>query len=514
MEAQLLDSEYAKIAYVEQHGPGNEQALTRLHTVCGHLIALPCSAEEAPGEQPSKPPARKGPRTITITDSETNKTITLTVEKGSIRASELRQIGLKSYDPGYLNTASARSSITYIDGMAGKLLYRGYRIEELAERSNFLEVAYLLIFGELPTKAQFLDWKKQVMEHTYVHSNLSELMHSFRYDAHPMGMLVSSVAAMGTFYPDANPALQGTDVMNSKQVVFKQIVRLIGKMPTIAAYAYRHRIGRPFNAPDSSLSYTENFLAMLDRLQEPSYRPNPRLARALDILFLLHADHEMNCSTSAMRHITSAMTDPYTAVAGAAGALYGPFHGGANEAVLRMLEAIGSVDNIPSFLQKVKQKKTRLMGFGHRVYKNYDPRATIIRSIAYEVFSIMGDEPLITVAVELEKQALADEYFVSHKLFPNVDFYSGLIYKAMGFPTDMFPVLFAIPRTAGWLAHWYEQLQDKETKIARPQQLYEGPPERDYVAPSRRDNAIPSEISVGRSNFSKRRSVAVGADFA
>lgn len=346
------------------------------------------------------------------------------------------------------------------------------------------------------------------MGHTFIHQNMVELMQNFRYDAHPMGMFISTMAAMGTFYPECNPALQGKGVFSDMYVRNKQIVRIIGKVTTIAACAYRHRIGRPFNMPNSNLGYAENFLYMLDRLQEPSFLPNPRLARALNIMFILHADHELNCSTAAMRHIGSAMTDPYTALAGAASALYGPLHGGANEAVLRMLEKIGSKENIPAFLEGVKKKENLLMGFGHRVYRNYDPRAAIIRGIAYEVFSIMGEEPLIEVAVELEKLAREDDYFVSRKLFPNVDFYSGLIYRAMGFPTDMFPVLFAIPRTVGWLAHWNEQLNDPQSKIARPRQVYTGPPVREYTAIDKRNNSLPSELPLNSSQFSRRRGVA------
>merc|ERR1712137_95067 len=319
------------------------------------------------------------------------------------------------------------------------------------------------------------------MSHTYIHKDMAELMQNFRYDSHPMGMFIGSIAAMGTFYPECNPELRGSDVFKDEEMRNKQIVRIIGKVTTLAACAYRHRVGRPFNEPNSNLGYAENFLYMLDRLQEPSFRPNPRLARALDIMFILHADHELNCSTAAMRHIGSAMTDPYTALAGAASALYGPLHGGANEAVLRMLEKIGSKENIPAFLEGVKKKENLLMGFGHRVYRNYDPRAAIIRGIAYEVFSIMGEEPLIEVAVELEKLAREDDYFVSRNLFPNVDFYSGLIYRAMGFPTDMFPVLFAIPRSVGWLSHWSEFLDDKENRIIRPRQRYLGATSHDYT---------------------------------
>jgi citrate synthase len=354
-----------------------------------------------------------------------------------------------------MNTASATSRITFIDGSKGILLYRGYPIEQLAERSSFLECSYLLIYGALPSQAQLDYFVDRVMKHTFIHEDLANMMSSFRFNAHPMGMLISTVAAMSTLHPEANPALAGQDVYKNIDIRNKQIHRLIGTIPTISAFAYRHRIGREYVKPSfNSLSYCENFLYMLDHLSNPNYRPHPRLARALDILFILHADHEMNCSTAAMRHLASSGVDVYTCVAGSAAALYGPLHGGANEAVLRMLEKIGSVDKIPEFIEKVKSKKVRLMGFGHRIYKNYDPRAKIVRQIADEVFKIVGKEPLIEVAVALEKIALEDPYFVQRKLYPNVDFYSGLIYRAMGFPTDMFPVLFTIPRTAGWLAHW------------------------------------------------------------
>jgi len=450
---------------------------------------------------------KESENSITIRDNRTGETINVPIVEGTIPATVLAKLQLRSYDPGYFNTSPAHSAITFIDGDNGVLSYRGYPIEVLAERSNFLEVGYLLIYGDLPTRIQFQDWKDKVMSHTYLHPNLTQIMQNFRYDAHPMGMFISSIAAMGTFYPDANPALQGNDVFNDTKMRNKQIVRLIGKVSTIAACSYRHRVGRPFNQPDSSLGYTENFLYMLDRLQEISYRPNPRLARALDIMFILHADHELNCSTAAMRHIGSALTDPYTSLAGAAAALYGPLHGGANEAVLRMLEQIGTKDKIPEFLEGVKNKTRKLMGFGHRIYKNYDPRAKIIRAIAYEVFSIMGEEPLIEVAVELEAQARKDSYFVDRKLYPNVDFYSGLIYRAMGFPPDMFPVLFAIPRTVGWLAHWNEQLNDPETKIARPRQIYNGPKNREYIPMDKRSNTMDPEVPIYSSRLAMRRSV-------
>jgi len=473
--------------------------MERLNTIVGHVCA---AVDDSQSHEP-------GSNSVTITDNRTGKTINVPITDGTIPATSLNKLNLVSYDPGYFNTSPAYSAITFIDGDQGILSYRGYPIEVLAERSNFLEVAYLLLFGELPTKIQFQDWREKVMQHTYLHPNLTQIMQNFRYDAHPMGMFISSIAAMGTFYPESNPALQGQGVFNNEKTRNKQIVRLIGKVATIAACSYRHRVGRPFNEPDSTLGYTENFLYMLDRLQESAYRPNPRLARALDIMFILHADHELNCSTAAMRHIGSSLTDPYTALAGAAAALYGPLHGGANEAVIRMLEEIGTVDKIPEFIEGVKNKTRKLMGFGHRVYKSYDPRAKIIRSIAYEVFSIMGDEPLIDVAVELERQARADDYFVSRNLYPNVDFFSGLIYRSMGFPTDMFPVLFAIPRTVGWLAHWMEQLSDKDAKIARPKQVYIGSPTREYIPLEKRANEIGPEVSIHSSRLTQRRAVAL-----
>eukprot|EP01119_Soliformovum_irregulare_P007275 TRINITY_DN19679_c0_g1_i1.p1 TRINITY_DN19679_c0_g1~~TRINITY_DN19679_c0_g1_i1.p1 ORF type:complete len:490 (-),score=136.98 TRINITY_DN19679_c0_g1_i1:64-1323(-) len=414
-------------------------------------------------------------------------------------------MGLRLYDPAYLNTAMATSRICYIDGDKGVLTYRGYPIEELAEKSSFLEVAFLLINGNLPNRKQLDEWSHKIMTHTYIHENLTSLMKNFRYDAHPMGMLISSIAAMSTFYPEANAALSGQDIYKSVTLRNKQMYRIIGKLPTIAACAYRHRIGRPYTQPRSDLGYTENFLYMMDHLGESDFKPHPKLVRALDVLFILHADHEMNCSTAAMRHIASSLADPYTAVAGAAGALYGPLHGGANEAVLRMLTSIGSVENVPAFIEEVKSKKKKLMGFGHRVYKNYDPRAKIIRSIAYEVFEVMGKEPLVEVALALEKVALTDDYFVKRQLYPNVDFFTGLIYKSMGFPTDMFPVLFTIPRAVGWLAHWLEFLDDPENKIVRPRQVYKGEENRHYVAMVQRDSAEFPTSQVYSTLSNKRR---------
>lgn len=411
------------------------------------------------------------------------KTVKLSVRNGFFRAAELQKVGLATFDPGFTNTAMCESQITFIDGEKGHLLYRGYPIEELAERSSFMEVSFLLLYGELPSARQLAQWEHRVMRHTFVHQDIISLMQDFRYDAHPMGMLVSAFAAMGTLHPEANPALQGTNLYESKDVREKQVLRVLGKMPTVAAIAYRHRAGRPYNnpAPAGTLSYTENFLMMLDRLSEADYRPHPKLAKALDTLFILHADHELNCSTAAMRHLASSGVDLYTSISGSAGALYGPLHGGATEAVLRMLERIDTAERIPNFLEGVKSGLEKLMGFGHRVYKAYDPRARIIRKIAYEVFDVTGSDPLIDIAVALEKAARADDYFVKRNLYPNVDFYSGLIYKAMGFPTDYFPVLFAIGRTPGWLAHWMEFNSEKSRKIARPKQVYTGHGKRDFL---------------------------------
>lgn len=419
--------------------------------------------------------------TLTVTDNRTGKTYELPIENDTIRAIDLRQIkvnpddfGMMTYDPAYLNTASCKSIITYIDGAKGILRYRGYPIEQLAEKSSYLEVAYLLIHGKLPNQEELKHWVHRVMRHTYIHENLSDLLRTFRYDAHPMSIFISSIAAMSTFHPEAK------DVHN-EEIRNKQILRIIGKLPTIAAFAYRLRIGRPFNYPDRTLGYTGNFLYMLDYMNERDYEVHPNLSRALSILFILHADHEQNCSTSTMRAIGSSLPDPYSAIAGAAAALFGPLHGGANEAVLRMLTEIGSVSNIPKYVERVKKGEMRLMGFGHRVYKNYDPRASIIKEAARSVFEVTGTNPLIDIALKLEEIALNDDYFVSRNLYPNVDFYSGIIYQAMGFPVDMFPVLFAIPRAAGWLSQWIEMLGDSEQRIARPRQVYLGPSQRDYV---------------------------------
>jgi citrate synthase len=423
--------------------------------------------------------------TLTITDNRTGKQYEIPIQEGTIRAMDLRQIkvvpdefGMMTYDPAFMNTASCHSRITYIDGDKGVLLYRGYPIEQLAERSDFLETAYLILFGELPTEPQHQQWTRDITQHTMLHTNISKLMEGFQYDAHPMGMFISTVGALSTFYLDAKNIFSS----ESRRL---QTIRLIAKVPTIAAYAYRHSIGRPYNQPDNDLSYSGNFINMLFRMTG-KYTVNPVLERALDVLFILHADHEQNCSTSTMRNIGSSQADPYSCLAGAAAALYGPLHGGANEAVLRMLTEIGSLKNVPAFIKRVKGGDGRLMGFGHRVYKSYDPRAAIIKRIADLVFEVTGKNPLLEIALELERIALEDEYFVARRLYPNVDFYSGLIYQAMGFPVDMFPVLFAIPRTAGWIAQWEEMLLDPDQKIARPRQIYIGPAKRDYVSREKR----------------------------
>jgi citrate synthase len=421
--------------------------------------------------------------TLSIMDNRTGKSYEVPIENGTIRALDLRKIkasdddfGLMTYDPAYTNTAACKSRITFIDGDRGILNYRGFPIEQLAEKSNHLETSYLILFGELPTRAQFESWRHEITHHTIVHENIKELMGAFRYDAHPMGMLMSTVAALSTFYPEAKHIHEPANRR-------KQVVRLIAKMPTLAAFAYRHSVGLPFVYPDNDLSYCGNFLQMMFKMTEVKYRVNPVLERALEVLFILHADHEQNCSTSAMRGVGSSEVDPYSALAAAVAALYGPLHGGANEMVLRMLEEIGSKDKVPAFIKEVKQSggDVRLMGFGHRVYKNYDPRAKIIKIMADRVFRETRRNPLLEIALELERIALEDDYFIKRRLYPNVDFYSGLIYQAMGFPLDLFPVLFAIPRTAGWLAQWEEMLQDKEQKIARPRQVYLGSQRRDFV---------------------------------
>ncbi len=418
---------------------------------------------------------------LTIVDNRTGKSYEIPITHGTIRAVDLRQIkvgdtdfGLMTYDPAFMNTAATISRITYIDGDRGILHYRGYPIEQLAEKSTYLEVAYLLIHGELPTRGQLDEWVYHITHHTIVHENIKKFMEGYRYDAHPMGMLLGTVGALSTFYPDAKHIF---DAANRRI----QTHRLIAKMITIAAFTYRHNRGLPYVYPDNDLSYTGNFLNMLFKMTEVKYRPNPVLERALDVLFILHADHEQNCSTTAMRVVGSSHVDPYSAIAAAIAALYGPLHGGANEAVLRMLEEIGTVNRVPEFIKRVKAGEGRLMGFGHRVYKNYDPRARIIKQIADQVFEVTGRNPLLDIALELERIALQDDYFVKRRLYPNVDFYSGLIYQAMGFPPEFFTVLFAIPRTSGWIAQWEEMLLDPEQKIARPRQVYLGPDRRDYV---------------------------------
>jgi citrate synthase len=420
--------------------------------------------------------------TLTITDNRTGKSYEIPITHDTIRAMDLRQIkvneddfGMMSYDPAFKNTASTKSTITDIDGDKGILQYRGYPIEQLAEQSTYLEVAYLILNGELPTQSELDEWTREITHHTLIHENVKQLFDAFRYDAHPMGMLISSLAALSTFYPEARE-------IHDTAVRDLQVKRLIAKVPTLAAFAYRHSVGFPYNYPDNDLSYTGNFLNMMFKMVEPRYKPEPALERALDVLFILHADHEQNCGTNAMRSVGSSNVDPYCAAAAAAAALYGPLHGGANEAVIRMLTEIGSVDNIPPFIDRVKNREVRLMGFGHRVYKNYDPRAKIIKRIADEVFSVTGANPLLDIALELERIALEDDYFVERKLYPNVDFYSGIIYQAIGLPTAMFPVMFAIPRMVGWLSQWLEMLHDDEQAIARPRQIYLGARNRDYVS--------------------------------
>jgi citrate synthase len=421
-----------------------------------------------------------GRDSLTVRDNRTGHEYELAITDGTIRAADLKQIaveggpGLATYDPGFVNTASCRSSVTFIDGDEGILEYRGYPIEQLAEQSTFLEVSYLLLHGELPNSGQLDEWVHEVTYHTFVHENLKQFIQGFRYNAHPMGMLMASVSALSTFYPSAR------DIQDPANRLL-QITRLIAKMPTLGAFAFRHEQGRPYVYPDNRLSYTENFLAMLFKMSEPTYKADERLVKALEVLFILHADHEQNCSTNAVRSVGSSQVDPYSAVAAGVGALYGPLHGGANEAVLAMLRRIGTPDNIPGFIAGVKAGKEKLMGFGHRVYKNHDPRATIIKKACDDVFEVTGVNPLLKIAQELEKIALEDEYFVKRKLYPNVDFYSGLIYEALEFPPEMFTVLFAIGRTPGWLAQWSELVQDKDQKIARPKQIYTGIRTRDFV---------------------------------
>jgi citrate synthase len=418
---------------------------------------------------------------LTVTDNRTGRTYEIPIQDETIRATELRKIkvkdddfGLMTYDPAYMATASCRSAVTYIDGDKGILEYRGYPIEQLAEKSNYLEVAYLLIHGELPTQKQLDEWDHLITIHTFVHENVKEFMQGFRYDAHPMGMLLASVGALSTFYPEAA-------AIKDPEARYIQVIRLLAKMPTLAAFSYRHNRGMPYVYPDNDLSYAGNFLSMIYKIAELRYEPDPRLEHALDVLFILHADHEQNCSTSAVRSVGSSQVDPYSSVAAGVAALYGPLHGGANEAVLRMLQRIGTKENVPGFIEGVKKGDERLMGFGHRVYKNFDPRAKIIKTAVDEVFEVTGKNPLLNIATELEKIALEDEYFISRKLYPNVDFYSGLIYEALGMPVEMFPVLFAIGRTSGWIAQWLEMIDDPEQKISRPRQIYTGDRGLNYV---------------------------------
>jgi citrate synthase len=428
--------------------------------------------------------------TLTIIDNRTGKSYEIPIQNGTVRATDLRQIrtdsedfGLMAYDPGFMNTAACKSRITFIDGDKGILRYRGYPIEQLAEKSSFLEVAYLLYFGELPTQSQLDEFTNIVLSHTVIHEQTKKFIDGFRHDAHPMGMFLSTVAALSTFYKE------GKNIFDAQNRLV-QFERMVAKMPTIAAFCHRHSIGMPFVYPDGDLSYPANFLSMMFKGTQLRYKPNPVLEHALDVLFILHVDHEQNCSTTTMRGIGSSHCDPFTALAGAAAALYGPLHGGANEAVLRMLMEIGSKDRIPEFIRRVKTGDgARLMGFGHRVYKNYDPRARIIKQVAFEVLEVTGRSPLLDMALEMERIALEDDYFVSRKLYPNVDFYSGIIYQAMGFPVDMFPVLFAIPRTPGWLSQWEEQILDPEQRIVRPRQVYLGSDERHYVPMSARADA-------------------------
>ncbi|MCF8383001.1 MAG: citrate synthase [Chlorobium sp.] len=434
---------------------------------------------------------------LTIVDNRTGKSYEVPIEHGAVNTMELRNVkvseddfGLLGYDPGYLNTASCKSRITYIDGDKGILRYRGYPIEQLAEKSSFLETAYLLIKGELPDKDRLAVWTFNIRHHTMTHNNIVKFMDGFRYDAHPMGILVGTVGALSTFYRDAKD-IQSED---SRKL---QVRRLIGKIPTLAAMSFRHSMGFPYVMPDNELTYAGNFLSMMFKMTELRYKPNPVLERALDVLFILHADHEQNCSTSSLRAVASSGVDPFSAIAAGCAALYGPLHGGANEAVIRMLMKIGSVDKVPEFIKSVKGGEGRLMGFGHRVYKNYDPRAKIIKDIAFEVFEETGRNPMLDIALELERIALEDDYFVSRKLYPNVDFYSGLIYQAMGFPMDMFPVLFAIGRIPGWLAQWIEHVKDGEQKIARPRQIYLGEDEREFIPMEKRPKIRLDEQMAG-----------------
>ena len=424
---------------------------------------------------------------LSVVDQRTGKSYELPITDGAINATDLAKVKspagavTRSFDPAYMNTVNCISKVSFIDGDKGILEYRGYPIEQLAEGSTFLETAFLVVYGELPNEKQLRTFTKKVMKNSSYHVGLEPFIKAFRHDAHPMGMLSTLIAAMSSFYPDSNPAYVGANIYKEKKERNKHIYRVLGCAPAIAAACYRHRVGKPIISPNENLGYVENFLYMMDaETTDPNYRPHPKIVKALDILFILHAEHELNCSTAAIRHMASSQSDVYSSLAGAVTALYGPRHGGANEAVLRMLEEIGSVDRIPQFIKDVKDRKKVLMGFGHRVYKNYDPRATIVRKIAEDVFAIVGKEPLVDIAMELEKIALTDDYFVKRKLYPNVDFYSGVIYKALGIPTEMFTILFALPRLAGWLAHWYEFLDDPHNKIVRPRQIYKGYKRRNF----------------------------------
>lgn len=473
--------------------------------------------DECRSNKSERPSPGGGGGVLHIKDGRTGKQYDVSIsEHGTIQGTALKQIraggdgvGLRTFDNGYVNTTACKSSVSYIDGEAGILRYRGYPIEQLAERSNLLEVSYLVIYGHLPGAEQLRHWEEAVMRHSALPIAVEDAIEALPHDAHPMGVLLTGLAALSTCHPEQNPALSGQHVYKSKDVVDKQIVRLIGKIPTLAAYAYHRASGRRPAPPNQKLGYTENFLYMLDSSNRSSYVPNPRLAKALDVLFLLHAEHELNCSTSAARHLASSGVDVYTVIQGAVGALYGPLHGGANEAVLRMLERIGDKSNIPSFIEDVKARKEIMFGFGHRVYKNYDPRAKIIRQVADEVFSIVGRDPLIEIAMELEKVARSDEYFVKRKLYPNVDFYSGLVYRAMGFPPQFFTVLFAVPRVTGYLAHWKETLEDPDTKIVRPQQDYCGEWYRDYVDLSQRgERTAGDDLSAVQPSAAYKRRIA------
>jgi citrate synthase len=435
--------------------------------------------------------------TLTVTDNRTGKTYELPITDGAINATDLAKIKgptggvTRSFDPAYMNTVNCISKISYINGDKGILEYRGYPIEQLAEHSNFLETAFLVIYGELPNKKQMKTFHKKIMKNSFYHHGLEQFIESFRHDAHPMGMMSTLIAAMSSFYPESNPAYVGANIYKDKKERNKHIYRILGCAPMIAAACYRHRVGKPIIPPNENLGYVENFLYMMDaETTDVNYKPHPAIVKALDILFILHAEHELNCSTAAIRHMASSQSDVYTSVAGAVTALYGPRHGGANEAVLRMLEQIGDVKNIPQFVADVKAKKKMLMGFGHRVYKNYDPRAKIVKKISEEVFQLVGKEPLIDIAMELEKIALTDQYFIEKKLYPNVDFYSGVIYKALGIPTEMFTILFTLPRLSGWLAHWYEFLDDPHNKIVRPRQIYKGYTKRDYEVMDKREQKV------------------------